>query len=129
MWKKKLSNTYFSFQNIKETNTTFASAKSSSHLKKNPNCTKTNQKSQDKKTEYCGNCLIMRDLLFRVFENLQSIFIEQQFLRGQFIGGKKKRDSKEATEGKTDFKMETKHYSVLAKLINKQNIKRNEGFF
>lgn len=32
----------------------------------------------------------MRDLLFRVFENLQSIFIEQQFLRGQFIGGKKR---------------------------------------
>lgn len=31
----------------------------------------------------------------------------------------KKRDSKEAIEGKTDFKMETKHYSVLVKLINK----------
>lgn len=29
------------------------------------------------------------------------------------------RDSKEATEGKADFKIETKHYSVLAKLINK----------
>lgn len=62
MWKKKLSNIYFSFQNIKETNNTFASAKSSSHLKKKTNCTKINQNSQDKKTEYYGNFLIMRDL-------------------------------------------------------------------
>lgn len=31
-------------------------------------------------------------------------FIGQKFLRGQFIG-KKKWDSKEETEGKTDFKL------------------------
>lgn len=55
------------------------------------------------------------------------IFIGQEFLRGQFIGGEK-RDLKEA-EGKTDFKMETKHFSVLVKLINKAKYQEKWGIF
>lgn len=57
------------------------------------------------------------------------IFIGQEFLRGQFIGEEKK-GLKGGTEGKTDYKMETKHYySVLVKVTNKAKYQEKLGIF